>query len=130
MEHSGSQLRRRSSQHTAQQLHSAWRRVQLSGVLQTREIDVGIQTLEQHQSSLCAERNADGAAGRLRGCALASCAAREWHVAQFKQCAACMTVCYCSREHQLADWPAHKAACKAARKVATKAQSQTGSSTA
>ena len=103
--------------YVAQQLHNAWRRVQLSGVLQTREIDDGIQTMEHHQSSLCAKRNADVAAGRLRGCALASCAAREWHLAQFKQCAACMTVVYCSREHQLADWQAHKAACKAARKA-------------
>ena len=56
------------------------------------------------------------AQGRLRACALASCAAREAHEAQFKKCAACLTVCYCCREHQVADWPAHKVACKAARK--------------
>ena len=57
------------------------------------------------------------AQGRLRACALASCAAREAHEAQFKKCAACLTVSYCCREHQLTDWPAHKAACKAARKA-------------
>ena len=30
-------------------------------------------------------------------------------------CAACKTVAYCCKEHQVEDWPAHKAACKAAR---------------
>ena len=58
------------------------------------------------------------ATGRLRTCALAGCAAREAHEQQYKKCAACRTVVYCCREHQLANWPAHKAACQAARKAA------------
>jgi hypothetical protein len=45
------------------------------------------------------------------------CAAREAHPAQFKSCAACRAVVYCCREHQVADWPSHKAACKAAGKA-------------
>lgn len=33
-----------------------------------------------------------------------------------KRCGGCNAVFYCCKEHQLADWSAHKAACKAARK--------------
>jgi hypothetical protein len=32
----------------------------------------------------------------------------------FKACGACHTPAYCCKEHQTEDWPAHKAACKAA----------------
>jgi hypothetical protein len=60
----------------------------------------------------------EGAAGELRICALASCAAREAHVSHFSKCGACKTVAYCCKEHQVADWSDHKAACKAARKEA------------
>ena len=58
-----------------------------------------------------------GSAAR-RTCALAGCGARELHVAHFKCCAACKAVVYCCKEHQVQDWLAHKAACKAARKAA------------
>ena len=63
-------------------------------------------------------------APKLRTCVLPACNARELHVAQFKYCAAChvMDVSYCSKEHQIADWPRHKPACKAARKAAGAAQ--------
>jgi hypothetical protein len=61
---------------------------------------------------------AAAAAPSLRGCAHAACAAREAHAAQFKLCSACRAVCYCSKAHQAEDWPAHKAACKAARRAA------------
>jgi hypothetical protein len=54
----------------------------------------------------------------LRGCALEACAAREVHPAQFKKCAACQAAVYCCKAHQEQHWPAHKAACKAARKAA------------
>ena len=56
--------------------------------------------------------------GRLRECALPGCAANEAHVAHFKACSACKASVYCCREHQVAHWPQHKAACKAARKAA------------
>ena len=59
-----------------------------------------------------------------RCCALASCGARELHVAHFKACAACKTVVYCCKEHQVADWSNHKAACKAARKPQAQAQEE------
>ena len=58
---------------------------------------------------------AAAAAATLRTCALASCGAREAHAAHVKVCAGCRRAVYCCREHQAADWRAHKAACKAAR---------------
>ena len=61
------------------------------------------------------------AASERSSCALASCETREAHPQHFKRCAACRTVAYCSREHQVADWPAHKAVCKATRKAASEA---------
>ena len=49
-----------------------------------------------------------------RGCAQDGCSEREQRASQFKKCSACKSVVYCCKEHQQADWPAHKAACKAA----------------
>ena len=108
--------------HAVQQVHNAWQRVLRSGVLHLRNIDEAIATTNLLTTSLRKEAAEVAAAGRLRACALASCAARESHEAQFKRCAACKTVSYCCREHQVADWPAHKAACKAARKAQPSAQ--------
>ena len=65
-------------------------------------------------------------ASGLRSCALAGCGAREAHPAHFKSCAACRAVVYCCREHQVAGWPAHKKACKAARKAAAAADVEDG----
>ena len=52
-----------------------------------------------------------------RGLVCAACSAREPRFGEFKLCAACKTVAYCSKEHQQAHWREHKAACKAARKA-------------
>ena len=60
-----------------------------------------------------ATRHARLAAAPKRSCALAACGALESHPAQFQTCGACKSVVYCCREHQLVDWPSHKAACKA-----------------
>ena len=54
----------------------------------------------------------------LRSCALPGCGAMEAHPAHFKSCAACRMVVYCCREHQAADWSAHKKACKTMRNAA------------
>ena len=97
---------------------AAWRRLLSSGVLRARGIDEGIVEALQFSARVRATADADRAAGRLQQCALAGCAARESHASQFKRCGACKTVVYCSREHQVEDWPSHKAACKAARKTA------------
>ena len=99
-------------------LCAAWRRLLHSGMLHARGIDSGIDFWLQRNARLRAAAAADLAAGRLQRCALAGCAASESHVSQFKRCGACRTVCYCSREHQVEDWPSHKASCKAARKAA------------
>jgi len=100
------------------QLCAVWRRVLRSGVLGARSIDEGIDITAQKQQHLRSAADADLAAGRLQQCALVGCAARESHASHFKRCGSCRTVAYCCREHQVADWPAHKAACKAARKAA------------
>ena len=101
-----------------QLLADAWRRLQLSGVLQSRHIDLRIEMIApEHRKHTATLENSLTAAG-LRRCALPGCGAKEAHPAHFKSCAACRTVVYCCREHQVAGWPAHKKACKAARKAA------------
>ena len=96
-------------------LCTAWQRLLRSGVLRARDIDEAIDATDEHVQRIRAAADAEVAAGRLQQCALAGCAARESHASQFKRCGACRTVCYCCREHQVEDWPSHKAACKAAR---------------
>ena len=99
-------------------LRAAWRRLLRSGVLRARGIEEGIDRMLQLETRTRAAADAEVAAGRLQQCALAGCAALEAHASHFKRCGACRTVCYCCREHQVEDWPSHKAACKAARKAA------------
>ncbi len=61
---------------------------------------------------------ATAAARGLHFCALHTCGAQEVHASHFKRCSACLSVVYCCKEHQVQDWPAHKAVCRAARKAA------------
>ena len=97
----------------------ALQQLQRSGVLQARSIENHFDT-----AAFKAETMAYGAivlkslnAPDLRRCALPGCGAREAHPAHFKSCAACRTVVYCCREHQVEGWLAHKKACKAVRKA-------------
>ena len=117
-------------EHLVEQLESAWERLLESGVLETRGhidnynafIEGVVRTgVVKGAGVVEAALQAPG----LRSCELASCGAREAHPQHYKRCAACKAVVYCSREHQLADWPAHKAACKAARKAAAASDSGT-----
>ncbi len=101
-----------------QQLARTWREVEASGVLRGRRLEEGAALGELPMAELHARVAQRTAARGLRTCALETCGAREVEVGLFKKCAACSTVVYCSREHQAADWPAHRAACKAARKAA------------
>jgi len=99
----------------------AWQKLQQSGVLETRGILDEVRRYKQstasdHHNRVAAIRAAMAAPG-LRTCALAGCEAKEAHPQHFKSCAACRTVVYCCREHQVEGWPAHKAACKAACKA-------------
>lgn len=103
-----------------QTLMDAWQRLQQSGVLEERGLlDENLVSAlsAEHNNRFDVIKSAVLAAG-LRSCGLASFSAREAHPAHFKSCAACRTAVYCCREHQVADWSAHKAACKAARKTA------------
>jgi hypothetical protein len=77
--------------------------------------------LQAGRVRLTREREAAAASGQLKSCALAGCAATEAHISHFGKCSACKAVVYCCREHQQADWPAHKTACKALRKAAAAA---------
>ena len=98
-------------------LMQTWERLQRSGVMQSELIELGIdRQLSEERAQLAAIAKSATAPG-LRSCALASCGAKEAHPDHFKSCAACRAVAYCCREHQVADWPSHKAACKAARKA-------------
>jgi hypothetical protein len=101
-------------------LTDAWRRVERSGVLEQRLLGRANTPLDP-SGTIKAKLDAadeEAAARGLHTCALAGCAAKEVHVSQFKKCGACMKIAYCCREHQVEAWPAHKAACKAARKAA------------
>ena len=100
-----------------QRLVDAWNRLERSGGI-PRRIDALIEDDERSCAALQRVCDAAAAAPGLHTCALAGCGAREQHPRHFKACAACKIGVYCSKEHQLADWPEHKAACKAARKAA------------
>ena len=97
-------------------LAAALDRLAGSGVLQERGMDAALQDTVLWSLQLQAKANAEKEAPGLRSCA--HCGACEVHVAQFKRCSACKTVVFCSKDCQLANWPQHKAACKAARKTA------------
>ena len=98
---------------------AAWRSLQSS--VGTEYLDSIIANRTRLRDKVQRATAAAAAAPGLRTCALESCDAREQHPRHFKACAACKAVVYCSKEHQTQDWPAHKAACKAARKAAAAA---------
>jgi hypothetical protein len=106
----------------AQQLAAAWQRLDASGVLQTRRSIVDPEKLNNSAPGLRNLVTQCAAAPGLRTCALGGCGAKEAHPSHFKSCGACKTVCYCCKEHQVEDWPAHKAACKEARSAAAAGQ--------
>ena len=99
-----------------QLITGALQRLQRSGVLQTRRIEQQIQESTLKGRKLAAAVDKSLTAPGLCSCALPGCGATEAHPTHFKSCSACRTVVYCCREHQVAGWPAHKKACKAARR--------------
>jgi hypothetical protein len=105
---------------------AAWRRLQGSGVLQRRGILEAVSFDKAYDTRVNATAAATAAALGLRLCALHTCGAQEVHAAQFKRCSACSGAFYCCKEHQVQGWPAHKAACRAARKAAEAADNEAG----
>jgi hypothetical protein len=99
----------------------AWHRLQSSGVLQRRGILEGVNIAVADTTRATATAAATAAARGLHFCALPACGAQEVHASHFKRCSACLSVVYCCKEHQVQGWPAHKAACRAARKAADEA---------
>ena len=104
-----------------QLLTAAWQRLQHSGVLPTRHLELSNRLEAPKDRAFKAAVQESLNAPGLRSCALDGCSAKEAHPAHFKRCAACSTVVYCSKEHQVAGWPSHKKACKAACKAAAAA---------
>ena len=109
-------------------LADAWLRLWSSGVLQTRCILESSGTIATQQRAFDVAVQSSLTAPGLRSCALPGCGASEAHPAHFKSCAACRTVVYCCREHQVEGWPAHKKACKVARKAAAAEEGGAGPS--
>jgi len=106
----------------SERLEEALKQLSLHGGINAAEearIDQGVKDLGAKR---VAAESAASAPELRRSCALASCGALEAHVKHFSRCAACKTVVYCSKTCQLADWPAHKKACKAARNAADEAK--------
>jgi hypothetical protein len=103
---------------------AAWRRLQSSGVLQRRGILQHMRAVTAYTTRATATAAATAAARGLRVCALPTCGAQEVHASHFKRCSACLSVVYCCKEHQVQDWPAHKASCHAARKAAEQADDE------
>ena len=97
---------------------AAWHDLEKSGELHTLDHEELRKSAVRIQEQLVNAQAAKDARVPLHTCALPSCGAREAHVALFKKCSACGAVVYCSKQHQAEHWPAHKAACKAARKAA------------
>jgi hypothetical protein len=98
------------------QLLRAWSR--LGSIPQMPSIRQGSECALSDVQRAVAGAAASAAHPGLRSCAQDACREREVHPAQFKRCSACSTVVYCCKACQPADWPRHKAACKAARKAA------------
>ena len=104
----------------ALRLKAAWQRVERTGVLADPLLRDGMGPTDtpSAKAHMVAGLAAAAAVPGLRQCALSSCGAREAHPAHLKSCGACRIPAYCCKEHQSEVWPAHKAACKAARKAA------------
>ncbi len=97
-------------------LEAAVSRLRGSGVLEERGMDNALQSALLLSANLDAKAQAEQEAPERQPCA--HCGARELHVDHFKRCAACKGPRFCCKDCQLANWPQHKAACKAARKAA------------
>ena len=108
-------------------LAAAWVRLKETFLLDAfgGSLDEHAASVQRTAASREAKRAAASTASQRRSCAHSSCGAKEAHPGLYKKCSACSTVVYCCKEHQVADWPQHKAACKAARKATASAAVKT-----
>ena len=97
-------------------LTAAFDRLVDIGMLENRDTAEAVHRMRHETQQLKAKAKAENEAPERQSCA--HCGARELHVAHFKRCSACKGPRFCSKDCQLANWPQHKAACKAARKAA------------
>ena len=90
-----------------------WRSSTVADVLRTRgTLQTGVAAYQEGVAEHEARRKADIEKIGLRECAWPSCDKVERTVREFKQCSGCRSVWYCSPEHQMLDWGAHKKVCQ------------------
>ena len=90
-----------------------WRSTAVADVLRARgALQIGVSSHEEALDDFKARQRADIEKIGLRECALPSCDKVERTVREFKQCSGCRSVLYCSPEHQMLDWGAHKKDCQ------------------
>ena len=97
-------------------VQAALDRLVSSGVIEERGLGVAEDYAVRWSQRLEAKAKAQKEAPERQSCA--HCGARELHVDHFKRCAACKGPRFCSKECQLANWPAHKALRRPARRRA------------
>ena len=90
-----------------------WRSSAVADVLRARgALQTGVAAFQEDIAEFEARRRADVEKIGLRECALPACDKMERTVREFKQCSGCRSVWYCSPEHQMLDWGAHKKDCQ------------------
>ena len=90
-----------------------WRSSAVADVLCARgTLQTGVAAFQATNAEFDARRRADIEKIGLRECAWPSCDKVERTVREFKQCSGCRSVWYCSPEHQMLDWGAHKKDCQ------------------
>ena len=91
-----------------------WRSHAVTDVLRARGVlQTGVAVLKGQNAQLEARQRADIEKIGLQECAWPSCDKAERTVREFKQCSGCRSVWYCSPEHQMLDWGAHRNVCRA-----------------
>ena len=104
-----------------------WRSNAVTDVLRARGVlQTGVAATQENIAAFQARRRADIEKIGLRECALQSCDKVERTVREFKQCSGCRSVWYCSPEHQMLDWGAHRKDCQTLVKARRAAMSAGG----
>ena len=90
-----------------------WHSSAVADVLRARgSLQTGVAANRESIAGIEARQRADIEKIELRECAWPSCDMVERTVREFKQCSGCRSVCYCSPEHHMLDWGAHRKECQ------------------